>query len=120
MANSIKLSRAMQKTIVSSLKDAMQIHEQFVDRNGEFVDASLSEIASALIIEEAMPFDEDKGVRVLGNYKILKDILDATREEEGDENSLDAALERVVNRISERKKENLIAAQEDVIDAEIE
>lgn len=115
----LKLPKSMQKTVVGALKDAMNIVETYVDDNGEPVEASLSEIASALIIEEAMPFDKDLGKRTLGNYRILKDILDVTTEPEKETNTLEAVLDRLVTNLSERKNIHLIEKSENAIDVEI-
>lgn len=113
-----KLSRKMTKTMLECLDDALQINEMYVDDNGVPVTASIAEIGVALLIEEAMPFNEETGKREIGDKKLLVEMMHMTKKEEEDSSGLGAALENLVGVLAARDV-HLIDVNKIALDAEV-
>jgi len=118
-----KITRKELKSIEGSVREEGQTLVPFETDSGKIVMISKSQMLSALVWNEAMPFNQETGKYELGSARYVEMVKSCDKVDDANgANALETALEAISKRIAENKekkeKENTITTDFEVQNAE--
>lgn len=118
MNQSLAISRKELKSIAGSIRDEGQTVVDFTDEFGETRRVTKAQLLSALVWQEAMPFNKETGEYELGSARYVEMVHSCDpKDEDGSIDALTKALEAVSLKMSENRKPEI--EEPEIRDAEI-